>query len=236
MNVFGKIIELWRYPVKSMLGESCKEIELEMRGVVGDRLFAVRDANGKFGSGKDTRRFRKIDGLFSLQAHFRGQIPQVRFPGGKLIAGNDPAIDSALSDVLGQPVQLVREAEISHLDAGPVHIVTHGSLARLRGIAPEGVADARRFRPNIVLSTDDYQVEYEWLGKRVRIGEAELKFSNPTERCGMVAFAQSELPKAPHILRHITQELGLNFGVYAEVVKPGVIRLGDGISEVENES
>jgi len=232
VRISGEVIELWRYPVKSMLGESCEEIELDARGVAGDRLYAVQDTNGKFGSGKDTRHFRKIDGLFLFRAHFHDQIPQVRFPDGKLISGNDPAINGALSDALGQPVQLVREAAISHLDEGPIHIVTRAALASFQGIAPESTVDARRFRPNIVLSTSNGPPEQTWQGKRARIGDAEIKFSSHTERCGMVAFPQSELLKAPQILRHITQELGLKFGLYAEVVKPGVIKLGDGILEV----
>ena len=83
----NKIDKLWRYPVKSLLGESCQrytavkqgyrfaykttvpaltafrgqEVTVDRRGVVGDRWFAIRDRNGKFGSAKNTRRFRKID-------------------------------------------------------------------------------------------------------------------------------------------------------------------------------
>ena len=62
----GRVRSLWRYPVKSFLGERCDILELETRGVVGDRRWAIRDAQGRFGSGKDTRRFRRIDGLFEF--------------------------------------------------------------------------------------------------------------------------------------------------------------------------
>lgn len=232
MDIVGEVVELWRYPVKSMLGEACQEIQLEPRGVHGDRLFAVQDVNGKFGSGKDTRRFCKIDGLFSFTAHYRGDVPHILFPDGELIAGDDPTIDSLLSRVLGQPVELKREAAVSHLDAEPVHLITCGSLDKLAGIAPEGVADARRFRPNIVLSTQYYPADQMWLGKCARIGGAEIRFVTATQRCAMVTFAQSELLKAPQVLRHITQDFEQHLGVYAEVVKPGLIRLGDRISEI----
>jgi uncharacterized protein len=57
--VMGRISQFWRYPVKSMLGERRQSLTVEQRGVQGDRLYAVRDADGKFGSGKNTRRFRK---------------------------------------------------------------------------------------------------------------------------------------------------------------------------------
>ena len=49
---------LWRYPVKSLGGEACEALELEARGVAHDRVFAVRTASGKLGSGKSTRRFQ----------------------------------------------------------------------------------------------------------------------------------------------------------------------------------
>lgn len=50
----GTITQLWRYPVKSMLGERCAHVDIDERGVQGDRRFAVRTSEGKFGSGKTT--------------------------------------------------------------------------------------------------------------------------------------------------------------------------------------
>jgi len=66
--ISGIVRELWRYPVKSMRGERRERVWLDQRGVLGDRLYAVRDEAGKFGSGKTTRRFRRIDGLFRFRA------------------------------------------------------------------------------------------------------------------------------------------------------------------------
>ena len=77
------VSKLWRYPVKSMLGEECSSVEVAARGVRGDRLFAVRDAEGKFGSGKNTRRFRQIDGLFAFRASYSSEWPDITFPDGK---------------------------------------------------------------------------------------------------------------------------------------------------------
>src|SRR5262245_30993720 len=113
----GRVIRLWRYPVKSMLGEECAYLDVDTRGAVGDRLFAVRDSAGKFGSGKTTRRLRKIDGLFGFRAEYDDDSPKITFPDGRVIRGNDPNIHAALSRVLGQAVTLAREAGISHLDA-----------------------------------------------------------------------------------------------------------------------
>ena len=231
----ARIIELWRYPVKSMLGECCEALRVEMRGAQGDRLFAIRDAQGKLGSGKHTRRFRKIDGLFGFHATLRDEIPQIRFPEGTELSGDAPSIHQALSDALALPVTLAREAEVPHFDSAPIHLVTTGSLAWLRAALPEGGIDARRFRPNLVIEVPGSEpIEQSWIGKRLRIGEVELQVSDTTERCGMVAFAQSELPKAPRVLKHITRHADLKFGVYAQVVVPGVVRLHDPVT-MENE-
>ena len=114
-----QIIELWRYPVKSMLGERLDFVDLDRRGVEGDRQFAIRDVDGKFGSGKNTRRFRKIDGLFEFTATYADDTVVVRFPDGSTYLGDDPGINVALSNCLGQPVTLSGEGTVSHFDAGP---------------------------------------------------------------------------------------------------------------------
>src|SRR5688500_18132075 len=69
-----KVVEIRRFPVKSLLGEVLPEADAGPRGLDGDRLWAVRDRDGKFGSGKNTRRFRRMPGLFGLRAHTAGAV------------------------------------------------------------------------------------------------------------------------------------------------------------------
>jgi hypothetical protein len=233
--MLGTIVSLWRYPVKSMLGERCESVGVNARGVDGDRLFAIRDADGKFGSGKSTHRFRRIDGLFRFHAAYEGDVPAILFPNGRTMRGDDSDIHAMLSNALGQPVTLAREAAISHLDAGPVHLLTTASLAWLRVAAPAAATDERRFRPNLLIDVPGAtQVERGWLGKVLSVGnEVRLRASASTERCAMVAFAQTDLPYDARILRRITQESDLRFGVYAEVLAPGRIKRGDSVTVVE---
>jgi uncharacterized protein len=225
----GRIVRLWRYPVKSMLGEECAHLDVNERGVVGDRLFAVRDADGRFGSGKTTHRFRKIDGLFGFRAAYDHDVPRITFPDGRMILGNDSSVHSALSEVLGQPVTLAREASISHLDAGPLHLLTTASLAWLRVLLPKARIDDRRFRPNILIDVPgESQIERLWVGKTIRIGdEVALRVKDFTERCVMVNFSQADLPDDPRVLRSILLNNGQHFGVYAEVVISGRIKRDD---------
>ena len=227
----GIVLTLWRYPVKSMLGERCESLALDARGVVGDRLWAIRDADGKFGSGKSTRRFRRIDGLFGFAAVYDGAVPVIAFPDGRRLRGDDPQIHEALSAALGQPVTLVRERAISHMDAGAVHLLTTASLAWLGDRLLGATLDERRFRPNILIGASGAQpVERAWLGRTLAIGGARLAVREPTERCVMVDLAQSELPDDPGVLRMLATAADAEFGVYADVVVPGPIGAGDEVA------
>lgn len=229
----GEVIECWRYPVKSMLGEPASELRVDARGVAGDRAYAVRDPGGKLGSGKNTRRFRRIDGLFALSAHLdepRG-LPVVAFGDGTTLRADDPAIDAALSRALNEPVALVREAETSHLDAAPIHLVTTASLAWLSQKLPGVVIDVRRFRPNLLIRAGgDTPVEQGWTGRRLRIGaNVELEITEGAERCRMVSLPQGDLAEEPDVLRVIAREADARFGVYAKVVTTGTIRAHDAV-------
>lgn len=196
----GMVAKLWRYPVKSMLGETCERLEIDARGAQGDRAYAVRDPDGSLGSGKTTR----------------------RFPDGQRIPAGDPGINAALSRALCVPVTLVREERVSHFDSAPLHILTTASLRWLQ-------ADERRFRPNIVVELPgDAPAEQGWIGKTLAIGDSVVvRIVEPTERCVMTTFAQAELPADPRVLKRIGRDANLRFGVYAEVLSPGTIACGD---------
>jgi uncharacterized protein YcbX len=227
----GKISELWRYPVKSMLGEKRESLVVDSRGVEGDRLYAIHDANGKIGSGKNTRRFRRFEGLFGYAAAYIDGVPRITFPNGKVFGVGSSEADSGLSDAFGEKLTLSKESAVSQLDAGPVHLISQAALRWLSALLA-GPVDSRRFRPNIVIDVPgDTRVERGWIGHRLRLGdEVEIRVCAETERCAMIAFAQSELGAAPDILRRIAKEANTRFGVYAEVLVPGVIRTGDSVS------
>lgn len=229
--ICGTICELWRYPVKSMLGERCEQLQMDQRGVIGDRLYAICDEAGKFGSGKTTRRFRRMDGLFRFRAAYDGELPLLTFPDGSMLRGDAPAIHAALSAQLGLPVTLSREEAISHFDAGSLHLLTTASMRTLGASLPESALDGRRFRPNILIETEAGGFpEDDWLGKEIAVGaDVRLRIKGRTERCVMVTMAQDELPYDPGILRAVTHANALCLGVYAEILTPGVIRIGDRI-------
>lgn len=219
----GSVVSLWRYPVKSLRGEQLDSLTIEPRGAVGDRLFAVRDSEGKFGSGKSTRRFRRMDGLLELQASYNGTTPVITFPGGAAFSGDDQAIHDRLSDHVGQPVTLTREAEVSHFDDSPLHVITTSALRTL-GLE---ASDARRFRPNIVIDVPGNGfVEDSWAGHEVLLGDVRLRITEGAVRCVMIGMAQETLPEQPQLLRRVANLHDTCFGVYATVVAPGKVTVG----------
>lgn len=225
----GSIARLWRYPVKSLGGEECERLVLNARGVEGDRRYAVLNREGRLGSGKTTRRFRQIDGLLELRAAYRGDVPELIFADGMRILASDPQIDAALSSALKVPVTLGREQDVSHLDSGPVHLITTAGLAWLRAALPDSIIDERRFRPNVVIDTPGVaQVELDWIGRTLAIGDqVRLRVTDRTERCRMVTLQQQKLPYDPHVLGSIIRDADAGFGAYAEVVTAGTIGRGD---------
>jgi uncharacterized protein YcbX len=112
----GTLDAVWRYPVKSLLGERLPRASVEARGLVGDRTWAVVTSRGKLGSGELTRRFERVDGLAGLTATWpSGAAPRVRLPSGAEVVAGTPDGDRALSEVLGRTVMLAPESEVRRL-------------------------------------------------------------------------------------------------------------------------
>lgn len=228
--VAGRVAELWRYPVKSLGGEQISEAPCSRRGIEGDRRWAVRGADGKLGSGKTTRRFRRMPGLLSMSSFLddAGRA-WVRLPGGDVGRVDDSAISAAVGAVVDEHVDLVEEASVSHFDDAPLHLLSSASLAWLHDLRPEDQIDRRRFRPNLVIDVpgDPGGEEQEWIGHILQIGEVTISVEKPTERCVMTTIAQYELPFAPKVLKQLEDASGSVLGVYAQVITTGTLRVGD---------
>lgn len=221
---------LWRYPVKSLVGERLDAVEVDARGVVGDRLWSVRDEDGKLGSGKTTRRFRRMDGLLALSAAYDGDVPIVTFPDGRRLRGDDVRIDAALSAHVGREVTLGKESTISHFDEGPIHLMTEASRAEIGRTVGRDV-DARRFRANIVVETDEEGLlEDRWIGSHVAVGaDVVFEIKAGMTRCVMVDLAQVGLGREEGVLRAIVARNDSRLGVVADVRRGGDIRVGDAV-------
>jgi len=230
----GRVGDVTRYPVKSLVGERLERVLVERRGLAGDRLWSVRDPDGKLGSGKSSRRFRKMAGLLDLEARYDGAVPVIGFPDGRTVRGDDPGVHTALSQHVGRPVTLAREQDVSHFDEGPLHLVTTASLDRVRGSHGHAV-DARHLRSNLVVETAGVGfVEEGWIGRRVRIGtHLVLAVRGAMPRCVMVTMPQVGLPADRDLLGTLTEVNDACLGVVADVVAPGQVAVGDEVVLVD---
>jgi len=111
----GVVKNLCRYPVKSMQGERLNEVEIGAQGVIGDRAYALREANGRVITAK------KWPTLLECSAHYEAPPTRqalaplcITLPDGRSLQARDPNASAALSTVLGRPVVLARAQDDQH--------------------------------------------------------------------------------------------------------------------------
>jgi uncharacterized protein len=268
----GLVAGLWRYPVKSMMGEELNSSDITDRGLLGDRHFAVVDrATGKIGGAKNPRKwgnFFDFRAAYSQAPRTGAKMPSARItlPDGAGVTTGQGDLDQVLSQAFGRDVTLeearsgdksqgalaeeywldmagldyrdtVTDFEMpagTFFDTAVVHLLTTATIDHLRALYPQGRFEARRFRPNIVISVpgeDQGFVENDWIGRTLTIGgNVRLAITESCPRCVMITLPQGDLPKDTGILRTAAQHNGVNVGVYASVVSGGTIRRGDAVA------
>ena len=259
------IASLWRYPIKSMLGEELRSTSVTEKGIQGDRSSALVDVEtGKIVSAKNPRRWPN---MFSFHSRFEditnSNDLHITLPNGSTVKSTASNANSILSDAVGKKVRFISQVpdepqleeywpdidELDHRDVvtaedmpkgtfydiANIHLLTTSTLDELRRLYPEGRFEARRFRPNIIVQSDQAGfVESGWVGKTVIIGdEVKLKITDHCQRCVMTTLSQGDLPKDTNILKTAAQHNEVHVGVYAEVIEGGTIKFDDPVSIVD---
>ena len=231
--MLATVVELWRYPVKSLLGEVLDEVTLEQRGVVGDRLHAVTDRNGKLGSGKTTT---ASDGWTGSSSCARGSSDEqtlVTLPDGRELAAGDPVLDAFLSDRYQDELRVARESAVvpsrrastasAHdLFGGMARDPTPRFTDRPAPISPEHAPGRRRRR-----------------ARRGRLGGSPVRSrrrchprrrpNRPLRHDDESAVRTAEGSLCP---ARVTELNDACLGVFAIVEQAGVVRVGDRLSEI----
>ena len=225
---------LYRFPVKSMGGESLQEVALAWHGFDADRgyAFVQSDKLVRFPwlTAREIPQLVRYTAWLADPANTRKSAVRVRTPRGDELAVDDSGLLAALQEEHGRPLHLMRLGRGAH-DAAPVSVIGLGTI-RAIGEQVGRDLDIRRFRENIYLETADGEpfVEESWAGRLLVFGDgaeaARLRLLRPDHRCMIVNLDPDLGVQTPSVLREIAASRENCAGLYASVEAPGPLAVG----------
>jgi hypothetical protein len=145
--------------------------------------------------------------------------------------------EAAFTAYLDRPARLARSNQPgAGTDVEPLTLVSVASVQELARQGERTALDARRFRMTFELDGCAPHEEDTWAGRNVRIGDVELAIGEPVPRCVITTLGpltgERDFPTLKVISRYrgVAPRTSPPFGVYARVVVPGVVRVGDAVS------
>jgi hypothetical protein len=243
-------------PLKGTALHHPTSVVLEAAGIAGDRRFHLRTEEGDLFSGYDHGPLVQVraeveggvlrctfpDGtVVSGPGDDLGEAASTVFDdrvvAGRFVRG---PFDDAFSAYCARPLRLVRtDREGDGPDVHRLSLVSFASVADLgRRGSYDGDLDGRRFRMNLELGGAEPFEEDTWAGRHVAIGDATIEMLGPVPRCRVTnqdpdtgEHEWSTLAKIASFRPLIEgPERGIPFGMYAEVITPGEVRVGDAVT------
>jgi uncharacterized protein len=249
-----RVTALSTTPVKGLRIAARKRVELERAAARGDRAFYLIDARGRMINGKHSGALNGIVAELDDRGELTLTFPDGRVVSGTPEPGEevhtsfhsrpraaqliDGPFSQAISRYTGEALRLVGAVDgspaIDRGARGAVTLISRGSLNRLAEVAGGAAVDARRFRMTVELDGVAPFGEDAWLGREVRIGDAVVRPLGHVGRCivtsrhpvsGVVDLPTLDLLRSFRSGAPTTEPLA--FGVYAQVLRPGVVEVGD---------
>ena len=255
---------LSRAPVKSMALDEPEVVEVGPGGIAGDRRYALVDPSGRLVNGKRIGPLATIrPEVLAEPERLVLHLPDGTSLAGEVVLGPafeasfhatpravhevDGPFSAALSAWSGQPVRLVRlDIEGGGIDradeGGGFSIVSRSALAALAAAAGlDQPLDPRRFRLSAVVDGIEAYAEDGWLGRRVQLGEVVVEPRGNVGRCAVTTQDPRTGRRTLDTLEllattrgHLPTTEPLPFGIWASVVTPGTIRLGDPVTVLDD--
>ena len=238
MPIVGEIAALFRYPVKSMRGESLEAATLGWHGLAGDRRCALRRV-GDHG-GFPWLSASTLPELVLFAPHRREErsgesLPShVRTPDGDDLPLFGEGLAAEITRRSGVPVEMthLRQGVFDEAHVSVISAATIDEVCRLGGKP----ADARRFRPNVVVRPLDPApfADDAWVGGVLTFGEgddaAAVSVTQRDVRCAMVNIDPDDARTAPEVLKGVVRVHENCAGVYGMVARIGGLAVGQKVS------
>ena len=240
-------------PVKSLALIDADTVQVGVHGISEDRRFLVRSREGVLVTQRQIGKLALVRADYcSASDNLR-----LDFPDGSSVSGSPELGDKvetrvfrrtvsgnavkggwseALSEYCGAELTLVKsDSEGEGFDEYPVSLLSQASIEHLGNMAQNGSRlEYRRFRPNLLLDGCDAHEEDTWLGKDVMIGsDLRLRVEKLDPRCAITTLnpdtGERDLDTPRLILGYRSEVSGSGacFGIYAAVVTPGAVSVGD---------
>lgn len=241
-------------PVRGLALLHPDSVEIERLGVLDDRRYSLLTSDGRLFDGTKGGTLVQIRAeLAHDPERLTLTFPDGNVLGGEVLLGEPMRIEvyqrvfpvrpvigpwaDAISAFVGRALHLVRaERRSGEADREAVSIVSEASIEELsRQSGLERAVDARRFRMLVQIAGARPHEEDQWLGQRVQIGESIVRVTRPDARCVITTQSPStglrDFPTlhAIRAYRGLRDGRHLDFGVYAEVVQGGALRVGDAV-------
>jgi len=259
VTTIGTVESLWRYPIKSMSGESMTEAFMGFSGFYGDRCFAFKSSAARKGfpylnaniqqkmlcyrpkfrfperAAKPPNLTEAVSiapGVTPANAEPNDLILDVVMPSGEVVAVDDPVIVEMLGKGISEENHLTLvHSDRALTDCRPVSLISLQTVQQVE--AEVGIPiDKRRFRANVYLNlASDYGfAEDELVGRKLRIGSsATIMVLERDPRCKMISLDPDTGEHNPEVLRKVAQAHAAFAGVYCAVLVEGILTKGDSI-------
>ena len=227
------VLELWRYPIKSVGGERLDRADITETGIAGDRGWGLVDE----ATGNVLTARREPTLLMATCRIVDGE------PVTTTVDGREVRTSAEYSDWLGKPVRLEAAGDDGGTYENPMDVENDADWVSWQGpggawhdsgrarvsilsAGSLGDWDWRRFRANVLVDGDG---ENELIGSSITVGSTGLDVIKGIERCVMVTRPQPGIDRDLDVLKTINRERGAVLSVGATVNRTGAIAVGDEI-------
>lgn len=225
----GRVVGLWRYPVKSMGAVSLPEVDVSWHGLVGDRRWAfIRNDVPHSGFSWFTLRERAdlshyVPSLVEPDRPDHSAV-MVRTPSGTVFDVTDPALGAELCPGGMRVIKMDRGV----FDTFPLSIITTQTITRLGEMVGDRL-HVQRFRPNVLVDAMEGAPfsEDDWVGRMLCIGGMRMRVDKRDGRCVVITIDPVTTQRNPSILRTVAQDRQGCLGVYGSTIQPGRVALDD---------